>query len=268
MKEQARLLLSAYRPGGSDANDPAFAEALALAQRDPQLRAWLEDSQHFDRAISERLRSLDVPPDLRATILAGAKLSRPRHWWQRGQLWAAAAAVVVLAAAIAIMWPASAPELATWQTDSLEILDAVEKAALSLDVENPQLAPLVDWLNTRAGPAPALVPLPLAGKRTFGCKMILSHGRKVSMICFDLGNREAAHLFTTPRAGLRILPPDNHPAFKQLRNWNLASWSSGQQVHMLASDIEEGRFRQLVPDFIAANQAQRGAMMAILIRNP
>jgi len=82
VNEQARLLLSAYRHSGGDANDPAFAEALALAQRDPQLRAWLEESQHFDRAISERLRSLDVPPDLRETILAGARLSRAPRWWQ------------------------------------------------------------------------------------------------------------------------------------------------------------------------------------------
>src|SRR4030095_5212603 len=105
VNEQARLLLSAYRPGGSDAKDPAFAEALALAQRDPQLRAWLEDSQHFDRAISERLRSLDVPPDLRATILAGGRLSRPPRWWQSRRLWAIAAMFALAATATWFWWP-------------------------------------------------------------------------------------------------------------------------------------------------------------------
>src|SRR4029434_1394545 len=80
-------------------------EALAQAQRDPQLRAWLEDSQHFDRAISERLRSLDVPPDLRATILAGGRLSRPPRWWQSRRLWAIAAMFALAATATWFWWP-------------------------------------------------------------------------------------------------------------------------------------------------------------------
>ena len=77
MNDQAKLLLSAYRPGGADATDPAFAEALAQAGRDPQLRAWLEESQRFDEAIAGKLRSVEVPANLRATILAGAKFSQP-----------------------------------------------------------------------------------------------------------------------------------------------------------------------------------------------
>ena len=35
-RDNAKLLLSAYRPNGADAQDPVFKEALELAQRDPE----------------------------------------------------------------------------------------------------------------------------------------------------------------------------------------------------------------------------------------
>ena len=264
MKEQARLLLSAYRPGGSDANDPAFAEALALAQRDPQLRAWLEDSQHFDRAISERLRSLDVPPDLRATILAGVQLSRRPRWWQSRRLWSIAAAFLITVIGTWLWWFRPA-ELAGWQIDSLAAIEAVEHGDARLDVENPDPALLFEWLRTRGAPHPATVPPKLAGRKTFGCKAIDAHGRPVSVVCFQINDGEVAHLFTTPRNGLRLTPPAHHPVFKHHRNWNLASWSSGGRAHMLASTIEEEKFRQLVPGYIAVQMAHRMPKFAILL---
>jgi len=38
--EEAKFLLSGYRPNGADAGDAALAEALAQARRDPALGAW------------------------------------------------------------------------------------------------------------------------------------------------------------------------------------------------------------------------------------
>jgi hypothetical protein len=263
VKEQARLLLSAYRPDGRDASDPAFAEALALAQRDPQLRSWLEESQHFDRAISERLRSLDVPADLRETILAGARLSRAPRWWQSRRLWSIAATIAVLGLAGSLLWP-RAVKLADWQIDSLAAIEAVQHGAAKLDVENADPALLLEWLRTRHMPHPAAEPSMLAGRKTFGCKAIDAHGRTISVICFQVNSGEVAHLFTTPRAGLELTPPENHPVFKRHRNWNLASWSSGAQAHMLASTMDEEKFRHLVLNYVAVQIVQRAAMFAVL----
>ena len=250
MNDQAKLLLSAYRPGGSDASDPAFAEALAQAQRDPQLRAWLEESQQFDQVVSDRLRGVPIPADLRATILAGARLSQPRRWWRSPRVWAIAAALAVLAS-LGALWGTNAFGLSTWQKDSLAVLDNIESGATNLDTKHSQPAHLVDWLRERAAPTPSALPPALAAHATFGCKTIDSHGRKVSLICFDLGNDEQAHLFTTPRAGLRIPPPESHPIFAHRRHWNLASWRSGEEVHMLASELDMDKLRALLPSFVA-----------------
>ena len=266
MNEQAKLLLSAYRPGGNDANDPAFAEALAQAQRDPQLRAWLEESQRFDQTISEKLRGVAVPANLRSTILAGAKMSHPRRWWQGSRVWAMAAALAILAA-LGALWLGNASRLDTWQTDSLAVLDSIESGAANLDLEHPQHAHLTDWLREHAAPAPSALPPALAAHPTFGCKTIDSHGRKVSLICFDLGNKEQAHLFTTPRAGLKIAPPDRHPIFRHSRHWNLASWRSGGDVHMLASELDAEKLRALLPAFVAAQDAPAPVLIGEIFPN-
>ena len=97
MNDQARLILSAYRPGGQDAGDPAFAEALEQARRDPAVAQWLSEQQQFDLALTEKLREVPVPASLRSTILAGARASRPPQWWAQSKVWALAAAVAVLA---------------------------------------------------------------------------------------------------------------------------------------------------------------------------
>ena len=245
MNEQAKLLLSAYRPGGEDAGDPAFAEALAQAQRDPQLRAWLEQSQEFDRAVSEKLRALAVPADLRAMILAGGKMSRPRRGGVNLRVWAIAAALAILAT-IGALWQTREARLDAWQTESLAVLDGIESGTEKLDIEHPQRAHLMDWLRERSAPAPSRFPTALASRPTFGCKAIDSHGRTTSLICFDLGNAEQAHLFITPSAGLKMAQPEDHPLFGHRRHWNLASWRSGENVHMLASQIDEGKFRALL----------------------
>ncbi len=97
MSEGARLLFSAYRPSGQDADDPAFAAAIEAAKNDPELAHWLAEQQAFDQAVAGHLRTVEIPADLRARILAGAALSRPHSRWTPARVWA----LVALLAAIA-----------------------------------------------------------------------------------------------------------------------------------------------------------------------
>src|SRR4029079_15043537 len=41
--QQAKEILSLYRPGTADAEDPSFAEALRLCERDPELERWFSE---------------------------------------------------------------------------------------------------------------------------------------------------------------------------------------------------------------------------------
>jgi len=99
---QAKFILNAYRRGGQDASDPRFSEALEQARHDPILERWFSESVTFDAAVAEKLRAIEVPPDLRENIIAGVKVSRPL----RAPLikWAIAAALILMAIFGSLIW--------------------------------------------------------------------------------------------------------------------------------------------------------------------
>lgn len=59
--DEAKFILSAYRPSGRDANDARFTEALNQAKQDPALREWLAQSQALDAVVMKKLSGI-VPP--------------------------------------------------------------------------------------------------------------------------------------------------------------------------------------------------------------
>lgn len=88
-REEAKQLLELCRPGHhgqhghhghrgheEDRQDPALAEAFALLDTDAELNAWFEAQQAIDSRISERLHAIEVPADLKASILAGMRLHK------------------------------------------------------------------------------------------------------------------------------------------------------------------------------------------------
>ena len=96
MSDEARLIFSAYRPKGQDADDPTFAAALEAAKHDPALTQWLAEQQAFDHAMAGHLRAVEIPADLRARILAGAALSRPRSRWTAPRVCAVLAGLAII----------------------------------------------------------------------------------------------------------------------------------------------------------------------------
>ncbi len=75
-KEQARFILSSFRPDGADVGDPDFAEALKLAMENRELGEWLAHERAFDAAFAQALGSVDLPENLREDILACLSLER------------------------------------------------------------------------------------------------------------------------------------------------------------------------------------------------
>jgi len=65
---QAQLILSNYRPNGSDEGDPDFAEALELASQDKDLRQWLSEERTQDEVFANALTEIAIPEQLREEI--------------------------------------------------------------------------------------------------------------------------------------------------------------------------------------------------------
>ncbi len=140
-KEKAKWLLASYRPDGSDAEDPLFAEALALVLKDQELGEWLaaeraadvafarglgsvevepllkdrltrvlmgdqpEDNDQLaemDHALMEGLGTIEVPTDLRDRILISAGASEEAVVTNKPGVWRKSRSILAIAAALAV----------------------------------------------------------------------------------------------------------------------------------------------------------------------
>lgn len=67
-KERAKFVLQSFRPDGEDVNEPAFAEALELTAKDPELGEWLAAERAQDAVFAAMLSDVEIPEDLRDAI--------------------------------------------------------------------------------------------------------------------------------------------------------------------------------------------------------
>lgn len=65
---EAKKVLFLYR-GAIDDDDPQFSEALAQADRDPELARWLGEQQQSYTAVRAKFHEIETPDDLREKIL-------------------------------------------------------------------------------------------------------------------------------------------------------------------------------------------------------
>jgi hypothetical protein len=240
--DEARFILGVYRPDGRDAGDPAFAEPLAQAQKDPALGAWLQREQALDEAFSAKLAEFPVP-DLRKQILAGAQASRQRRAWGRGAVWlaAAAAAAVLIGAVVRLGQRPPGPgeeELAAFArhdlaADSGEHLGAV-----------PGLAELQRHLadpSTRLG---AGLNVDLAALRRNGCRVIQVSGRDVYEVCFARDGQ--FHLYIASVADFESARPGAGPELTTQGALTSATWADARYVYVAVTDAGPDALRRVL----------------------
>jgi hypothetical protein len=242
-KQEAKRALQALRPNGQETTQPAFAEALALVERDPELKAWWEARQSFDRKVAAKLEEVPLPADLRATILAGRKIERlaPQPHFA---YWLAAAAAVAILCIIG-------PSLPTAFKDDQHVSSAdYNEAALgflgndapALAMTSPDHDKLVAWLKDQKAPTGDL-PAKMSTLSSVGCQKFVVRGHSVSLICFVMAGGKLVHLFVVDQQALSDPPANNAPEFKQVQGWSTASWSDGRMSYLLATQADPDALR-------------------------
>ena len=243
-RKEAQLVLSVLRPGGLEANEPFFAEALALAETDPELKAWWQAQQDFDRKISAKLRDIPVPENLRESILAAPKLVAYPPQWQHRSLLAAAAAVAILCVAGAF-WHSPA------DFSTLDRSDFAGQAIAELDASGPLLAmqssdrdKVNDWLKSQNAPV-GNMPAKIMALPPVGCQKYDIHGHAVSLVCVELAGGGVAHLFVVDKSALNDPPSTSGPQYSTVNGWNIASWSDDHMTYMVATQSSLNDLQQL-----------------------
>jgi hypothetical protein len=242
---EAKFILNAYRPGGQDASDPRFAEALEQARRDSILQRWFEESIAFDGAMTKKLCAYPVPSDLREGILLGAKVTRAPHWKNRWRKWAIAAAVVLSATLGVLIWHNTRPApVAGWQLQALDaILSSIARNESHFDLISRNPADLVKWLQANHAPAGKKLPHHLDKLPSIACKTFFWGGKPVSLICFTLPEGRAIHLVMTNVSTASDRAIKHKAKVIQQGHWATATWREGDMIYMLALEGSRDELR-------------------------
>ena len=184
-EQEAKFILRAYRSDGGDAVDSQFAEALAYAQKEPRLRAWLERERALDAAVSAKLNSLQPPAGLRDAILAGARASRPHRPWWTSPVWLATAAAVVLLLSFTVRLHFSNASAPTAQALAAFALDDLEHHHDQHEGHPATLLDVQAKLASSTTALPGHLDLDLNDLKRKHCRTAHFAGRDVFEICFE-----------------------------------------------------------------------------------
>jgi hypothetical protein len=242
-RQQAKEILSAFRPGTEDEHDPIFADALQWAEHDPELAAWLKDQQAFDAAVSRRLGAWPAPLGLLEEIRAGAKNGHKAAWRRRIFLSALAACLALSAILGALWWSRPAPSETNQFRACRRDLVAFLRTFPRLDLETANLAEARRWLADTHHLSQIDFPTRLRRFPTIGCRTLAWHGHRLALVCFMVDG-EVVHLILIPRSGIGDGPPTTEPQFARIAGVTTAAWSRGDLTYLLLSNAREDFLRE------------------------
>ena len=252
--QDAKKILMLYRPGTADRDDPAFAEALAMAQPqglgahdhpNPELAHWFAEHCADYAIIRRAFAKIEVPPGLHGQILGERKI-RPRAFSSR-RVFVAACAFAAVVAVVGLLRFTSFP---TGSADSFTAYRArMVRTALRLygmDLETPDLKAVQTFLRGKAAPADYTLPPALQSAQTVGCAALTWQGKPVSMICFRTGRplpsgaKADLWLFVVNQDSVH--PPSSEAMLQAVKVNKLTTrvWQQGDNVYLLAVEGSPG----------------------------
>jgi hypothetical protein len=251
--QEAKLILSACRPGGEDLDDASMRQALDVAENDPELASWLSREQTFDAIICGKLAAVPVPANLKAEILAAGKVSKTPVFWRDARTLISAAAAVALAAVV--VWkqdvkPAASAEalasaspshfsqvtLGDFRAEMAESFAQLQSAGFTPDLRTDDEQQITDFLRQRVSMSNApdmdKVVDQFQDVRLFGCRIAEWRGRRVSMICLSRDG-EQAHLFVIQKGALTGDPEVSERSIDNCAGYPVAAWRDLNNAYVL-----------------------------------
>ncbi len=240
---EAKTILLLYRPGTADADDPQIAEALALAQRDPELARWLKEHCARHEAMRAGIRKITAPAGLKEQIIS-EQAAHERISLRRRNAILAVAAVMVALIALAPLWYPHRPDYDTFATyrDQMASI-ALRGYGMDLTTNNP--AAVRAYLAQNQAPADYVLPAPLGETATVGCAIQNWQGAKVSMVCFRTGrplppgDQSDLWLFVVDRSRVKDAPPAGSRQFVQVSRLRMVTWTEGDKLYVLGTSGDE-----------------------------
>ena len=154
--------------------------------------------------------------------------------------WAAVfIAFVGIAVFLSLRDPADG-QIAQYRSDMMGLL--AMKAA-PLDYQGRSLSNVRNWLKDNHSLAQFEVSHTLANQPTMGCQVLEWNGAQVTLVCFDTGDGQLAHLLVVDRSAFPDLGELSEPVMESVAGRTTASWVSKDRVYLLAGKGERPEIR-------------------------
>jgi hypothetical protein len=241
--DEAKFILSAFRPNGSDTGNDTFCDALRMAGDDPVLGAWFAQSRAHDTAIAGKLGQVAPPPGLREAILAGVKVSGSPSGSGLGWGWIAGlAATAAVAIGVFSMRAPVHPESGTTQLAGFAINDMLTERHGG---KGEPASALVAELQAKGAQMPGAEQIDFERLRDTGCRTLNFAGHDVIEVCFA---REGLvfHLYVTRRDGPLGDSVAKGPSFIAQAAGAAAVWSDRRFDYAIASTAGVEAIRRLL----------------------
>jgi len=241
--EEAKFILSAYRPSGGDAGNTAFAEALQMAGDDPMMGAWFTLSRAHDAAVAAKLSQVQPPAGLRDAIIAGVRVSgatrSPGLGW--GWIGGLAAAAAVAIGILSMRAPAH-PETGTTELAGFAINDMLNERHGG---HGDPAAALITQLQAPGTRMPGADQIDFEKLRETGCRTLNFAGHDLLEVCFA---RDGAmyHLYITRRDGPLGDSVAGGPSFISETGGAAAVWSDARFDYAVATTAGVSALRRLL----------------------
>lgn len=238
-RDQARHILAAWNPDWPASGEPDVTEALALAERDAELGAWLRQQSAFHRGVRASLRTIQPPADLAARLRAARPTVRPRFGptltlgWRSGLALAAAAAVFFLVGYR--LYFEEFPGQADFGTFRSRMVRTVLRE-YRMDVVTNDLPTIRKFLADHAAPADFVLPPRLAALPPTGGGLLSWQGQRVSMVCLNGGEKLGTlFLFVVPSQRVASGRPEGSPQLAEVNWLGTVAWTNDGTTFVLAA---------------------------------
>ena len=247
-RDEAKNILLLYRHGTADADDPQIAEALALAERDSELKNWLAIHCAEQLVLREKFQQIAAPAGLKQQIISEQAVQDKITFWQPIFTLAAVAALVLLVALVPFWFSHRVHDdtLAIYQNRMAGV--ALRGYAMDLTTNNPEQ--IRAYLSQNHAQSDFIFPEKLKQVNLVGCAVEGWQGVKVSMICFRTGKTSASGgqsdlwLFVVDRGSVRGAPAGDSPQIYKVNRLITATWTQGDKLYLLGTEGDEHTIRQ------------------------
>ena len=268
-KSEAKLILQAFHPDRQEEESPLFEEALAVAQKDPELNAWLKENSEFDRVFTQKLQSIQPPSEMKEQILVGMKATvlnakvttfpetketahsesqtfetpSEKKIWKNPINWAIAAVLIIMAALAGSFSDSTNLEAKGELPNFFSAMaQRCNDKEIALDFRTTNLEAIQTFLAIEEKPAPTDLSKPLHNLPGLGGQGFEWEGSPVGLIC--LKQDKVFHLFVSELKNFPNAKPMNEPSFYQKGDYALAGWTKSSKVYVL---IVKGSSEDLEP---------------------